>query len=375
MSDSQGDQLLAAASKLDKSRERFDALVTSDGPLARLGDEAELVQRSWSGSSLGYHSRVYYEGLVVPPSGARFDAEWGLNDTFSNTMRGDWMEYSGPEVVSAIEMRAGNPNLSEIEDALSQLAKDVQSAKSDALSILSVEMSNGADTYLTSIQEKIGRIRARSAIEFQRMMVSDRQILTRDSAAVSEGIKIAPHQVVMARVASLAQPLKQAEELSVLMKQAGSHLVRLRKTNQKASLVGTNVFIGHGRSSVWRDLKDFLGERLRLPYDEFNRVPVAGFTNIARLSEMLDSAAIAFIVLTAEDEQADGAMHARQNVIHEAGLFQGRLGFSRAIIVLEEGCEEFSNVQGLGQIRFPKGNIQAKFEEIRQVLEREGLLG
>lgn len=90
---------------------------------------------------------------------------------------------------------------------------------------------------------------------------------------------------------------------------------------------------------------------------------------------MLDSAAIAFIVLTAEDEQADGAMHARQNVIHEAGLFQGRLGFSRAIIVLEEGCEEFSNVQGLGQIRFPKGNIQAKFEEIRQVLEREGLLG
>lgn len=71
-------------------------------------------------------------------------------------------------------------------------------------------------------------------------------------------------------------------------------------------------------------------DRLHLPWDEFNRVPVAGFTNIARLSQMLDTAAIAFIIMTAEDEQADGKLHARMNVIHEAGLFQGRLGFEKA---------------------------------------------
>ena len=64
-------------------------------------------------------------------------------------------------------------------------------------------------------------------------------------------------------------------------------------------------------------------------------------------------------------------MHARMNVIHEVGLFQGRLGFERASIMLEDGCEEFSNVQGLGQIRFPKGNIKAAFEEVRAVIERE----
>ena len=56
------------------------------------------------------------------------------------------------------------------------------------------------------------------------------------------------------------------------------------------------------------------------------------------------------------------------NVVHEAGLFQGRLGFSRAIILLEESCEEFSNIHGLGQIRFPKGNIKAVFEDVRQLL-------
>ena len=128
---------------------------------------------------------------------------------------------------------------------------------------------------------------------------------------------------------------------------------------------GTNVFIGHGRSQAWRELKDFVRDRLHLPWDEFNRVPVSGVTNIARLSEMLNAAPIALLVMTAEDEMADGEMQARMNVVHEAGLFQGRLGFSRTIVLLEEGCTEFSNIQGLGQIRFPKGRIGAAFEEVR----------
>jgi predicted nucleotide-binding protein len=103
-------------------------------------------------------------------------------------------------------------------------------------------------------------------------------------------------------------------------------------------------------------------------------VPVAGVTTTARLSELLEAAAMAFLVMTSEDEQADGKMRARENVVHEVGLFQGRLGFTRAIVLLEDGCEEFSNIHGLGQIRFPKGNISATFEDIRALLEREGLI-
>jgi predicted nucleotide-binding protein len=62
------------------------------------------------------------------------------------------------------------------------------------------------------------------------------------------------------------------------------------------------------------------------------------------------------------------------NVVHEAGLFQGRLSFTKALVLLEEGCMEFSNIQGLGQIRFQKGKISTAFEEVRRVLEREGLI-
>ena len=77
--------------------------------------------------------------------------------------------------------------------------------------------------------------------------------------------------------------------------------------------------------------------------------------------------------MTGEDVHADEAAHARENVIHEAGLFQGRLGFERAIILLEEGCSQFSNIHGLTHISFPKGDLTPAFEYIRQVLERENV--
>ena len=135
------------------------------------------------------------------------------------------------------------------------------------------------------------------------------------------------------------------------------------------------IFIGHGRAEVWRVLKDFIVDRLGLEYEEFNRISPVGKSNKERLKEMLEACDMAFLVMTGEDEQADGSFSARDNVIHEAGLFQGKIGFERAIILREEGCQEFSNIEGLGQIQFPQGNIRAVFEDIREVLRRESILG
>jgi predicted nucleotide-binding protein len=169
--------------------------------------------------------------------------------------------------------------------------------------------------------------------------------MTRDTQAMSQGLQVAPHQSLIAHALSGTVLENGIETLASSVREAASHLKRLETRRHKASSVGTNVFIGHGRSVVWRELKDFIEERLHLPVDEFNSMPVAGITTTARLSELLDAAAIAFLVTTAEDEQIDGKIRARENVVHEVGLFQGWLGFTRAIVLLEEGCEEFSNIQ------------------------------
>lgn len=134
------------------------------------------------------------------------------------------------------------------------------------------------------------------------------------------------------------------------------------------------IFIGHGRSSAWHELRDFLSSTLHLEWDEFNREATAGLTVTERLEEMLRTATFAFLVMTAEEEHADASLHARPNVIHEIGLCQGSLGRRKAIVMLETGCAEFSNIVGLGQIRFDRGNLIAKADQIVAVLKREGVI-
>jgi hypothetical protein len=130
------------------------------------------------------------------------------------------------------------------------------------------------------------------------------------------------------------------------------------------------VFIGHGHSKDWMTLRDFLRDKLHLEPLEFNSTPAAGQHTAERLRQLLDECALAFLVMTAEDEKPDGSWHARANVIHEIGLFQGRLGFEKTIILREERCSAFSNIAGLGYIEFPPGKIKACFEEIRDALSK-----
>ncbi|MEW5837538.1 MAG: nucleotide-binding protein [Pseudomonadota bacterium] len=131
------------------------------------------------------------------------------------------------------------------------------------------------------------------------------------------------------------------------------------------------VFIGHGRNQAWRDLKDHLHDKHGVPIHAFETGARAGHTIRDILEDLVGKSSFAILVMTGEDEQADGTLRARQNVIHEAGLFQGRLGFARAILLLEEGVDEFSNVAGVQYIRFSKGNIKETFGEVLATLRRE----
>ncbi len=268
---------------------------------------------------------------------------------------------------------AGKPDLDPARGVARVALSLFDEAKSAAISILEIEIESRPDAFLARLKEELGQLVPMSKRVFEQGW-SPKSWRSRDSVATGQGVQVPPHIDVLSDIASIRHSFRICKAAADISRKAASHLERRNRRKMATDRIGTNVFIGHGKSHLWRELKDFVQDRLGLPWDEFNRVPVAGVTNIARLSEMLDAAAIALLVMTAEDEMADGGVQARMNVIHEAGLFQGRLGFTKAIVLLEEGCTEFSNIQGLGQIRFPKGNIRASFEEVRQVLEREGVL-
>lgn len=341
--------------------------------LSTVEDSAKTVGRASSGSWIGYQANVYFEDFQPPPPGRHFSSEWGFIAAQSAHTRGAWLEYDPEDVKSKIEEKANPPDVAHVEE-LAQKGRDLFDLKRDhIISILEASKIHHDDSFLNDMLERTKQLHIASENEII-SNIRPSQVASRDSLALSQGIWTPPHISILARIASLRSPMKTNKLLSDIVEKTMSHMKRVNGKPAKTRIGGKRVFIGHGRSLLWRELKDFIYDRLKLGWEEFNRVPVAGITNIGRLSEMLDSASIAFLVMTAEDEQSDGKVRARMNVIHEAGLFQGRLGFDKAIIVLEEGCEEFSNIQGLGQIRFPQGNIRASFDEIRSILEREGVL-
>lgn len=264
--------------------------------------------------------------------------------------------------------------ISQAQTFSNNACKAFQDAQADVASILSAFHVQHSDEFLAPLKNEVENIVAPTKAQGLTAQLPKGTLWSRDSLAMSQGLQTAPHQEVIAEVGAIHLEFTACFELATRSSRAAAHIDRLILAQTGTRAQGQSVFIGHGQSLLWRELKDFIQDRLHLSWEEFNRIPIAGVTNFARLAQMLDSSGIALLILSAEDEHIDGSTVARQNVVHKADLFQGRLGFTHAIVLLEEGCDEFTNIQGLGHIRFPHGRIGATFEDVRRVLEREGFL-
>jgi len=367
------EELISLAEEVSRVKAKLmdDAIQSPVMALRKVGNDAA---RAWSGSNIGYHATVYYRGLQPKPPMVQFSAEWGLQELWpTNEPDHGWEIMDHKVVFDELARRAGVGDPDELNKAIHTIRERFTDLKNEAVSILSAFVSVEPDSFLQGKLGEVEKLKAPAGQTLVRQQLPS-SYTSRDSLAMHQGLRSAPHQLLGALSESASYVGSSLDSLEKVVRLSAAHIQRIAKGRQRVKNNGQTVFIGHGRSLTWLELKSFLSERLNLPADEFNRVPTAGVSTINRLSAMLDVAAFAFLIMTAEDEQPDGKIHARQNVIHEAGLFQGRLGFEKAIILLEEGCEEFSNIHGLGQVRFSQGKISSCFEEIRRVLEREKLI-
>ncbi|MEM6899065.1 MAG: TIR domain-containing protein [Pseudomonadota bacterium] len=366
-------QLFTSADRLDSAIRTFENSKSATN-IRKLEEIAIEIGKSHSRSWFGYHARVYYLDFLQPPAGQYFSQEYGLVPRLAGGKRKPsyrWAEYTEDEVLDAVYEQVEFNNLdTELSEA--EKFKDLCKGQiDDTRSILELAPQ---DDFIKSLQDKLNEFKFLSRTNILNNYSPSGRIITHDTRALNEGTQAPPHFSVLADIKLVQLTYSKGRELAQIIRRAASHIERLEKKISQSQRIGTNVFIGHGRSSDWRELKDYISDRLHLPYEEFNRVSTAGVATVIRLSQMLDSSSIAFLVMTGEDETAQGDVRARENVVHEAGLFQGRLGFKKAIVLLEEGCSEFSNIKGLGHIPYPKGNIRACFDDVREVLEREGLI-
>ncbi len=134
------------------------------------------------------------------------------------------------------------------------------------------------------------------------------------------------------------------------------------------------VFIAHGQSPLYLEVFRYIKDELNLNPVAFETEDHTSEQISEILNQYLDRATVAVIVMTGEIKTLENRLNTRQNVVHEAGLFQAKLGFDRVALLKEEGVESFSNVQGLIYISFDPTDISGSFYKLRRFLARHKLV-
>jgi sugar/nucleoside kinase (ribokinase family) len=143
---------------------------------------------------------------------------------------------------------------------------------------------------------------------------------------------------------------------------------------RRAGVLPKGVFIAHGTNPEWLAVQRFIEEQFELPVYSFESSSWSGRQVAEALSDYMDRCSLAICVLTADDFTGDGRRFARQNVIHEVGLFQGRHGFDRVLVLAEDGCEFVPPTAKPYTISFPSHGIERTFywlAEMIRLLSRE----
>ncbi len=157
-------------------------------PLDALENAVNQVKRSFSGSWLGYHSRVYYAGLQPAPPRANFSQEWGLKDMHITSLgsRGDSQEFDPEDIKAYIYELAEKPDLEPARQAATKAVTLFNEAKSEVMSILENELGERQDAFLTKLKEELDHLEPMSKAEIAQRWSPKGQIMTRDMIALGQ---------------------------------------------------------------------------------------------------------------------------------------------------------------------------------------------
>lgn len=177
------------------------------------------------------------------------------------------------------------------------------------------------------------------------------------------------NQTTVKRIYALTQQLK-----TITDDELEEQIAEIKPKAKGISTGGGKIFIGHGRNKLWARVQLLLQDDFKLETVTFESESRTSETVVNILEQLLNETSFAILIMTAEDETSDGKIRARQNVIHEAGLFQGRLGFDKVTLLKQSETQDFSNIAGLQYIPFTGDNIEQCFYELQRKLRKSGMI-
>ena len=182
----------------------------------------QQLAASWGGSWVGYHSELYYRDFVPPPLQNTFSPEWGG----VNGIPPGWQKRSADEVRERIDQLSGESiaTLENSTDGLLQEAKALQTEIVTEMSGLHLQPGLEQEKKLLNQLEKINWGHNIGEIIHTN---TPSHVISRDSEAVYQGVKVPAHQYYSALA---VQKKSECDAITAFLK-AASRLLRQVELN------------------------------------------------------------------------------------------------------------------------------------------------
>ncbi len=163
----------------------------------QLRDAVREVGASSSGSWVGWHSRMYYGAFEEPSVVESWDSEWGGLHGFSD----QWRDRNLAEVQDECERRTG-VTLAELSQAADQIRGECEPLQREALTVLSPICDLAGLDKEAEMLAQIEKIKWIVSPGNFVDAIRPRQMMSRDSQAINQGMQAPLHINVEAAVVS-----------------------------------------------------------------------------------------------------------------------------------------------------------------------------
>lgn len=142
------------------------------------------------------------------------------------------------------------------------------------------------------------------------------------------------------------------EEILGMLLSIEANQPKVAEKKMRESNVTDKVFIVHGHNEAVKEMVARVVEHLKLKPIILHEQADKGRTIIEKFEANSEDVNFAIVLLTADDsgkanKETDFKQRARQNVIFEMGYFIGMLSRSHVFMLLEEGVEKPSDLDGI----------------------------
>jgi len=172
----------------DFQKKKFNDLKTVSELSDALQDACGKIERSWSGSFIGWHGRMYFRDFQVPSHYEKFSGEWG--DV--NGLPEGWEEKQTEEVETKVDELVGNKfSVKKFENEIKIFRKETENFRNEIVIVLS---SFSFGTNMTKEKELFNKIEkfefGKTKGEFIQNHLP-KTMMSRDTEALRQGTCIA----------------------------------------------------------------------------------------------------------------------------------------------------------------------------------------